>query len=134
MTPGISKSESLAVRVTHWAECIAGTALIVLFAVFAVGLGLPPLGNMNASFLAIAVMLIGFALTWWRDLAGAIVSLVGISAFYALELASNGHAPGGWLFPLCFVPGVLGLLSWLSRRLASALSNQSFRNSVLRKA
>jgi hypothetical protein len=119
MSTGISKSESLALRVTHWAGCIAGATLIVLFAAFAVGLGLPPLGNMNASFIAIAVMLIGFALTWWRDLAGAVVSLVGISAFYALEFAANGHAPGGWLFPLCFVPGVLGLLSWLSRRLAS---------------
>ena len=118
MSTGISKSESLAVRVTHWAECIAGTALIVLFAVFAIGLGLPPLGGMNASFLAIAVMLIGFALTWWHDLAGAVVSLVGISAFYALEFAANGHAPSGWLFPLCFVPGVLGVVSWLSRRLA----------------
>jgi len=118
MSTGISKSESLAVRVTHWAECIAGTALIVLFAVFAIGLGLPPLGGMNASFLAIAVMLIGFALTWWHDLAGAIVSLVGIGAFYALEFAASGHAPSGWLFPLCFVPGVLGVVSWLSRRLA----------------
>jgi hypothetical protein len=46
------------------------------------------------------------------------MSLVGISAFYALEFAANGRAPAGWLFPLCFVPGLLGLLTWLLRRLA----------------
>ena len=115
MSTVAAKHESLAVRATRWTGCITGTALILLFVVFALGLGLPPLGNLNASFLAIGVMLVGFALMWWHDLAGGILSLVGIGLFYVLEFAANGHAPGGWVFPLCFVPGVLGIMSWTLR-------------------
>jgi hypothetical protein len=90
--------------------------MVLLFVVFAIGQGLPAFGAMNASFAAIAVMLSGFLLAWWRDLLGGIVSLLGIGAFYTLEFAANGHAPGGWAFPLCFVPGVLAILASLLRR------------------
>jgi hypothetical protein len=105
-------------RVAHWAGCLLGTAIVLLFVVFAIDQGLPAFGAMNSSFVAIAVMLAGFLLAWWRDLPGGIVSLLGIGAFYALEFAANGHAPGGWAFPLCFVPGVLDILASLLRRFA----------------
>jgi hypothetical protein len=115
MSTAMSKPVSFAPRAFHWAESLLGTALVAAFIVFTIGNGLPPLGAMNASFAAIAVMLVGFLLAWWHDLTGAVVSLVGIGAFYALELVANGHAPGGWGFPLCFVPGVLGVVGWLLR-------------------
>jgi hypothetical protein len=36
---------------------------------------------------------------------------------YAWNFAEAGNFPGGWVFPLCFVPGVLNMLAWLLRRL-----------------
>ena len=106
----LAASKSIAPRVVHWAGCLLGTALLLLFAAFAIGEGPPPLNWQAAS---LAVMLVGFLLAWWRDLVGGVVSLAGIAAFYGLEFAASGHAPGGWLFPLCFVPGVLGVVAWL---------------------
>ena len=116
MSTVVSNSVPVSARVAHWAGCLLGTAVVLLFVVFAVGEGPPPLGAMNASFAAVAIMLVGFLLAWWHDLAGGVVSLAGIAAFYALEFAANGHAPSGWFFPLCFVPGVLNVLAWLLRR------------------
>jgi hypothetical protein len=110
------KSAPQAAQAAHWAGCLLGTAIILLFVVFAIGQGLPAFGAMNASFAAIIVMLAGFLLAWWRDLPGGIVSLLGIGTFYALEFAANGHAPGGRTFPLCFVPGMLVIVASLLRR------------------
>ena len=118
MSTVISKPTSRLARVAHWAGCLLGTALIILFIVLTVGGGLPPLGAINASFAAVAIMFVGFFLAWWHDLAGGVVSLAGIAAFYAVEFAANGHAPGGWVFPLCFFPGVLNLLARRFRRSA----------------
>ena len=120
MSTGTSNSEPFAIRAAHWAGCIVGTALILLFVVFALGLGVPPLGEMNAGFIALALMLTGFALMWWHDLAGAVLSLLGIGLFYGLEFVANGHAPGGWVFPLCFAPGVLGVIAWIVRHFSAS--------------
>ena len=118
MSTADSNSVPAIARVAHWAGCLLGTAVVFLFVMFAVGEGLPPLGAMNANFAAVGLMFVGFFMMWWRDWLGGVVSLAGIAAFYALEIAANGHAPGGWVFPLCFVPGVLGVLAGLLRRVA----------------
>ncbi len=100
----------------HWAGCLLGTALVALFAVFAFG-GReepPPLTPMTA---ALAVMLFGFVLAWWCDWLGALVSLSGFVVFYAMCFVESGKFPGGWVFPLCVVPGVLCLIAaWLRRK------------------
>ncbi len=104
-------------QAVHWAACVLGTLAVLTFALFAVGLGLLPLAALNASFAAVAVMLVGFLLTWWKDWLGGLISLVGLGWFQAIEIAANGH-PAGGLFPLLVVPGVLGLLAALVRRKA----------------
>ena len=45
-----------------------------------------------------------------------IVTLAGAAWFYAMEHASTGRWPGGWVFPLFWVAGALFLLSALTRR------------------
>lgn len=108
----ISRSRPTAAKVFHWAGCIAGTGLVLLFAGFIVGEGPPPL---NVGWIALSIMLVGFLLGWWNDLAGGLVSLLGISTFYLWNFAQAGGFPGGPVFPLCFIPGVLYLVSWLKR-------------------
>lgn len=42
-----------------------------------------------------------------RILAGVILNVGGVAAFYLLNLKFSGRLPGGWVFPLMFVPGVI---------------------------
>ena len=102
-------------RIAHLLGCLLGTALVLLFVVFAFG-GKeepPPVSPMTV---ALGVMLFGYLLAWWRDWLGAFVSLAGFLAFYALEFWSTGRLVGGPVFPLCFVPGLLCLLAAMTRR------------------
>ena len=70
----------------------------------------------RATVLALGVMLFGYLLAWLRDWLGALVSLAGFVGFYAAMFFSSGTLPGGPVFPLCFVPGVLCLLAVVLRR------------------
>lgn len=106
---------STVARVASWAGCLLGTGLLLLFALFVIGEGPPP---MNVGAAALAVMLLGFLLAWWHDLLGAIVSILGIGCFYAWNFSEVGQFPGGFVFPLCFVPGALNITAWLLRKFA----------------
>jgi hypothetical protein len=110
-TVGSKQSPGLA-QVLHAVGCLLGTAGLLSFIVFAIGVGLPPLAAMNLSFVALAVMLIGFLLAWWNDLIGGVVSLAGITCFQILEIDANGR-PAGGMFCLLFVPGAVSVLAWL---------------------
>ena len=109
-------SKSLATRVVHWAACLLGTAVVLMFVAFAIGEGPQPLAAMNASFAAVGVMLLGFLLMWWKDWLGGVIGLAGLGWFQAIEIAANGH-PAGGIFALLIIPGVLGLLAGIMRRL-----------------
>jgi hypothetical protein len=115
MITSISKPSSVPARVVHWVGCLLGTALVLMFAMFAFGghEAPPPLSLQMAS---LVLALIGYLLGWWNDLAGGIVSLVGMVGFYALNYAAAGNFPEGWVFPLCFVPGVLMVIAGLLKR------------------
>lgn len=103
-------------NILKWNGRILGTGLVLLFLLFFVGEGPPP---MDIEFVALATMLAGFVLAWWNGLYGGLLSLLGIAAFYALNYAAAGRFPGGWVFPLCFVPGTLCVLGWLMQRCGS---------------
>jgi hypothetical protein len=98
-------------QILHAVGCLLGTAGILSFIVFTIGVGLPPLAAMNFSFVALAIMLIGFLLAWWNDLIGGVVSLAGITSFQILEIVANGR-PAGGMFWLLFVPGAVSVLAW----------------------
>jgi hypothetical protein len=100
-------------RITHLIGCVLGIVLLLLYVTFAVGVGPPPL---SLGSVALTIMFAGFIVAWWRDMLGGVLSLVGIGAFYGWNLANAGAFPGGWVFPLCFLPGVLEVIAWLLRR------------------
>jgi hypothetical protein len=99
--------------IIHWIACLLGTGLTLLLLAFAVGEGPPPT---NAGSAALLIMLVGFLFAWWHGMIGGVISLVGISCFYMWNLAEAGKFPGGLVFPLCFVPGILLVFAWLSLR------------------
>jgi len=109
-------SKSMAARVVQWAACLLGTAVVLMFVVFAIGEGPPPWAAMNASFAAVGVMLVGYLVMWWKDWLGGVIGLAGLGWFQAIEIAANGHPAGGW-FMWFIVPGALGLLAGIMRRL-----------------
>ena len=104
---------SPASRYLHLLGCLLGTAAHRTIHRFCVGAGPPPFGTGSAALLA---MLAGFLLAWWHGVYGGMVSLAGIVAFYVWNFAASGSFPGGWVFPLCFLPGMLQLSAWFARR------------------
>ena len=76
MSAAAFKPLSMFAQWAHWAGCVLATCAVLLFVVFAVGLGLPPLPALNVSFAAVGVMLAGFVLMWWKDWLGGTVSLL----------------------------------------------------------
>lgn len=113
MSTAYTTSTHRSSRIAHLIGCVLGTALLVLYFTFAVGAGPPPLSLGSA---ALSIMLAGFIIAWWDDVLGGVLSLVGIGGFYAWNFATVGAFPGGWVFPLCFLPGVLQIVAWLLRR------------------
>ena len=119
---GIVRFTVLVGRVSNWCARLLGTLLVILIAVFLVGEGLPPVGRIPVSvglmFLAQVISLGGFVALWRWKLPGGLVSLAGIMAFYAVNYAASGRFPGGWVFPLFFLPGLLAIVSWVVERVS----------------
>ena len=110
-----SESIPIVARALHWASGLLGTAIALLFVVFAIGEGPPAALLLNPQTWALLVMLIGFILVWWHDLAGGVTSLFGFAVFYLFNYLEVDRFPGGWVFPLCFLPGALAVTAWLMR-------------------
>lgn len=103
----------------RWVARILGVLLVGLFVVFAIGQGLQPLKLPGAEFGLMSVLLValsGMLVAWRRELLGGLMIVAGMTAFYLINFTVSGQLPGGWVFPLCFVPGILALVCWLSRR------------------
>jgi len=92
----------------HWAARVLGVALFLLFAAFEFGEGFPPVSAQSA---ALGLVLAGILLALWFEGVGGIVILLGAAWFYWLNYAASGRLPGGWVFPLLWVAGVLFLVS-----------------------
>jgi hypothetical protein len=101
--------------VLRWAAQIIGALLVGVVVLFAVGEGVrfqdfdAVTGSMAVVFL---VALAGMVVLWCWELVGGVMVLVGMGAFYAINYMSSGDLPGGWVLPVCFLPGVLALGSW----------------------
>ena len=100
------------IQIARWTARALGVGLFLLFAAFVVGEGFPPL---NWLTVALLVAMSGFVLAWFHDLLAGMVILVGIGAFYLINFSQYGRFPGGPVFPLLFVPGILLIASGLLR-------------------
>jgi amino acid permease len=108
----------------HWVAGVLGAAIVLLFVVFAIGERAPAALLLRPQSWALLIMLTGFILIWWHDLAGGVISLFGIAAFYLFSYLEVARLPGGWVFPLCFLPGGLAVTAWLMRARAQPASKQ----------
>jgi hypothetical protein len=83
--------------------------------IFAIGQGFNPLhlrGSEIALGSAFLVALTGMLVLWRWELVGGVMVVAGMVGFYAINFAATGRWPGGWVFPICFLPGILALASW----------------------
>jgi hypothetical protein len=108
-------TRQIAQAALRWTARILGTMLVGLVVLFAVGEGVrlqdfdAVTGSMMVVFL---VALAGMLVLWRWELIGGLMVLVGMGGFYAINYMSSGELPGGWVLPVCFLPGVLSLVSW----------------------
>jgi hypothetical protein len=112
------------IRTLRWFSRITGLLLAGLIVLFAIGNGFNTrqvtltTGLMSVAFCAAAA---GMLILWRWELIGGMIVLVGMTAFYVIKFTASGKWPGGWFFPLCFLPGVLALMcSGLTRRMEKA--------------
>jgi hypothetical protein len=98
---------------------IARASAIILFAMWLVYIvadvlqpGIEPSGfSMYGQAAALAIVFAGYAVGWRRELAGGIIVIAGVLAFFSVVLATTGVSPQ--LAMLLFAaPGVLYLLAW----------------------
>ena len=110
----------------RWIARVIGVLILAFVLLNLIGGGPPDVQNIApVEWLlwgGFTLALVGFALLWKWELTGGIVALGGIGLFYAANLALSGKLPGGWVFPLFFLPGLLSITCWLAeRRAASSL-------------
>lgn len=112
----------------RWSARIIGALLVGLVLLFALGEGVrfrdfdAVTGSMAVVFL---VALAGMVVLWRWELIGGVMVLVGMGGFYAIDFLASGDLPSGWVLPVCFVPGVLALVSWAVRRGKKSAANSA---------
>ena len=113
-----SSRRSIVAHVARWTARVLAGAVLLLFVAFAMGEGLPPVSWLSG---ALSVVIAGLAVAWLHDLLAGALIVIGTAAFYVINFAQSGSFPGGWVFPLLFIPGVLLLMSSaMSRRQCQA--------------
>jgi hypothetical protein len=108
------------VPVLRWSARITGSLLVLLFALFSLGEGLPDPALLSASqllmFASMTVALLGMVAGWHSDEIGGILIVSGKLVFDLVNVVTTGHVAGGPIFPIVWVPGILFLLAaWRDR-------------------
>ena len=101
--------------VVRWMARIGGLLIVGLILFFLIGEGFDPtkLNGMElAMSAALATALLGMVALWRWECVGGAFAVGGMLAFYFINLAASGRFPGGFVFPLFFVPGILALARW----------------------
>ena len=99
----------------RWMARGIGVCMVGFFVVFVAGEGLhPSLLSRSEVLMSVAlfVALAGVVIAWRHEGLGGAMSVAGMLAFYLLNFTATGRWPGGFIFPLMFVPGLLFLACW----------------------
>lgn len=56
-------------------------------------------------------VIVGFAVAWWRELAGGLITVASLALFYLWLFARDGRWPAGPYFLLFAAPGFLHIAS-----------------------
>ncbi len=106
---------TMTLNILRWAARILGLLLAGLVLLITTGEGIDPseltltTGLMSVAFFA---AIAGMLVLWRWELIGGMMVLVGMMVFYVINFAVSGKLPSGWVFPLCFMPGILALTCW----------------------
>ncbi|MCA9075160.1 MAG: hypothetical protein KDA93_09010 [Planctomycetaceae bacterium] len=101
------------ITLIRWAARALGMLIVGMVVVMAVGQGVDPTkfnGIELGMLISLLAALVGMVALWWREGIGGAISLAGMIAFNGLNFAASGKFPGGPVFPVCFLPGVLSLI------------------------
>jgi hypothetical protein len=100
----------------RWAGRLCALPLIAMVVASYIGMQTAPLfkGPPSETFRhgAFLLAVLGLAIGWLWDIAGAILVLGGMGIVFALEYSAHQMLPGGG-YALFLIPGVLWLVSWL---------------------
>ena len=114
---------TIVLHILRWTARVIGGLILAFVVLHGISGGLPNVGGLAPGdgllWVGFTLSLVGFALLWKWELTGGIVALGGIALFYAVHLILSGKFPGGWVFPLFFLPGCLSILCWLTERRAT---------------
>jgi len=114
------KTTSLAATMCRWIARIVSAFAVAVIVIIAIGEGMPnPFRQsvmVQVGFVGLAMIVMGFFAGWRWELAGGILSLVGICLIFGPTIV-NGKIT--WFIAVLVAPGVLYLISHLLRRYAS---------------
>ena len=106
--------------ITRVASGLAALVILLFFVGEGLAEGLGPLLGMSTRealmMVAFAAVWIGLILGWRWELAGGLLTLVGMTAFYLLDYAFSGTWPRGPYFLLLASPGLLFVIYGLWAR------------------
>jgi hypothetical protein len=123
------------VTVLRWTARVWGIASTLLLLAFAFG-GREHVrftANEAIGFLFFPIGVIaGFAVAWWRELAGGLITMGSLALFYVWLFARDGRLPTGPYFLLFAAPGILHIASALlaARRGPSATTDSRVNRPV----
>jgi hypothetical protein len=112
-------ADGSSLSIVRWIARAWSLATIALVLAFIAGEGIDLSGaGQYVGFLFFPVgICAGLIVAWWREKAGAIITIGSLLIFYAIHLATAGTLPRGPAWVLFAAPGFLFLLtSMLSRR------------------
>ena len=101
----------------EWLARVGSLVSIALLLSLFIGEGLHPAQVapqewIGLLFFPVGVM-VGMAVAWWKEGAGATITLTSLSAFYVVYGYLLRNHIGGWAFIAFAAPGFLFLLHWL---------------------
>jgi hypothetical protein len=110
------KTTSLPATLCRWIARIVSTFAVVIIVAIAIGEGMPnPLTQpayVQIGFVGLALIVGGFFTGWRWELAGGVLSLVGVCLIFGPSIV-NGKIT--WFFAVLIAPGVLYITSHLLR-------------------
>ncbi|TWT97860.1 hypothetical protein Pla108_20140 [Botrimarina colliarenosi] len=111
--------------VLRWAARLLGLPPLLFVAAEVLSNGPPDLSAASPHEMGLLVCLatafVGLAAIWRWELAGGLLTLTGMAAFYALHFAAVGDFPHGVSLPMLFGPGFLAVTSWSLARVDPTL-------------
>ena len=101
---------------SRWIARVLSLAVFGVIAAFAFGEGTPrPKEWILLAFFPIG-LLVGLALSWWREIPGALLTIGAMVGFYVACYVSSGKLPSGPYFALLASPAPLFLIAGVLAR------------------